>query len=220
MPRDEGGYGDRMQLGDILHTSVLYQDKIADFNFFAVGGWSQTQPNDNGMFNDMIGMGAAGQMAGMGYSQEQISGALSMLGLEGTPNTSSENGYSVFIGGRYDIDAIGLKLGFEYNYGSEYWISMSPGQDDIYQGKLSTRGSVYEVYAVYDLPTGDAVSKYAKTFIRLGYQRYEYDYSGSMDWNVKPYDLDDAALMAVWEQGGSELVKSANQVYLTLEAFF
>lgn len=221
MPMDQGGYGDRMQLGNILHTSAVYQDKIADFNFFAVGGWSQTQPNDNGMFNDVIGMGAAGQMAAQGMSQQQIAGALSMMGLEATPNTSSENGYSVFVGARYDIDAIGLKLGLEYNYGSEYWIAMSPGHDDIYQGKLATRGSVYEVYGIYDLPTGDAISKYAKTFIRFGWQHYEYDYSGSMDWNVKPYDLGNDATNDMWVQGGgTDFVESADQVYLTFEAFF
>jgi hypothetical protein len=198
----------------------VYQDKIADFNFFAVGGWSQTQPNDNGMFNDMIGMMAASGMADQGMSQQQIAGGLSMMGLESTANTDNENGYSVFVGARYDIDAIGLKLGLEYNYGSEYWIAMSPGHDDIYQGKLSTRGSVYEVYGIYDLPTGDAISKYAKTFIRFGYQRYEYDYSGSMDWNLKPYDLSDDTIMGMARQGGMDFVESADQFYLTFEAFF
>lgn len=220
MPRDQGGYGDRMQLGNILHTTGVYQDKISDFNFFAVGGWSQTQPNDNGMFNDAIGMGAAGQMAAQGMSPQQIAGGLSMMGLEGTPNTSSENGYSIFLGARYDIDAIGLKLGLEYNYGSEYWIAMNPGHDDMYQGKLATRGSVYEIYGIYDLPTGDAISKYARTFIRFGWQHYEYDYSGSMDWNVKPYDLGDDAIMGMAQQGGMDFVESADQVYLTFEAFF
>jgi len=221
MPRDLGGYGDRMQLGNIWHTSAVYQDKISDFNFFVVGGWSQTQPNDNGMFNDVIGMGAAGQMAAQGMSQQQIAGALSMMGLESTPNTSNENGYSVFVGARYDIDSIGLKLGAEYNYGSEYWISMSPGHDDIYQGKLSTRGSVYEIYGIYDLPTGDAISKYARTFIRFGWQHYEYDYSGSMDWNVKPYDLGNDMTNNMWVQGGgADFVESADLVYLTFEAYF
>ena len=214
LPVDQGGFGmDRMQLGNILHTSGVYQDKVGDFNFFVVGGWSQTMPNENGMFNDMIGMGAVG--AGM-----MTPAQASMMGLEATPNTDNENGYSVFIGGRYDIDSIGLKLGLEYNYGSEYWISMSPGHDDLYQSKLSTRGSVYEVYGIYDLPTGDAISKYAKTFIRFGWQHYEYDYSGSMDWNVRPYDLGDSTIMGMAQAGGMDFVESADQVYLTFEAYF
>ena len=213
LPMDQGGYGDRMQLGNILHNSAVYQDKISDVNFFAVGGWSQTQPNDNGMFNDVIGMGAVG--AGM-----MTAAQANMMGLESTANTSNENGYSVFVGARYDINSIGLKLGLEYNYGSEYWIAMSPGHDDIYQGKLATRGSVYEVYGIYDLPIGDAISKYAKTFIRFGWQHYEYDYSGPMDWNVKPYDLGDDTIMGMAQSFGMDFVESADQVYLTFEAYF
>ena len=214
----------QQEVGDILHSSFVYQDKVADLNFFAVGGWSRTDPNENGMFNDYYGMMAAQQMAGMGMSQAMINGALAQMGLEGAPHTDSENGYSVFLGARYDIDAIGLKLGLEWNYGSEYWISMSPGHDDLYQSKLATRGNVYEVYGIYDLPTGEAISKYAKTFIRFGYQRYEYDYSGSMEWNIRPYDIGDATQLDYLNQlnagMGMSTVESADQVYLTFEAYF
>jgi len=223
-PPDQGGFGERMVVGNITHSSVVYQDKVADFNFFAVGGWSVTDPNKNGMFNDYAGMGAAQQMAGMGMSQDMINGALTQMGMEGTPHTDSENGYSVYLGARYDFDSIGLKLGAEWNYGSEYWIAMNPGNDDLFLGKLGARGNVFEVYGIYDLPTGEAISKYAKTFIRLGWQHYEYDYSGSMDWNAKPYDLDDSAELSqinmVDGMSGRSTVESADQVYLTFEAYF
>jgi Protein of unknown function (DUF3373) len=223
-PPDQGGFGTQMNVGDILHTSVVYQDKIGPVNFFGVGGWSRTDPNENGMFNDYAGMGAAQQMAGMGMSPQQIAGALGMMGLEGVPHTDSENGYNIYLGGRYDIDTIGLKLGAEWNYGSEYWIAMNPGHDDIYLGKLGARGHVFEVYGIYDLPTGDAVSKYAQTFIRFGYQRYEYDYSGSSDWNAKPYDLGSATELQYLNQLNAmtnrSTVESADQVYLTFEAYF
>lgn len=219
----EGGFGPQMNLGDLVHSSVVYQDKIADINYFAVGGWSRTDPNDNGMFNDAAGMIAQGMMA-QGVPQSQVPGALAMMGItdpELSTHTSSENGYSVYVGGRYDIDAIGLKVGLEYNYGSEYWISMAPGHDDMFQNaKLATRGSVYEVYGIYDLPTGDAISKYAKTFIRFGYQRYEFDYSGSADWNLKPYDYSNASDLATMRALGMDPIETADQVYLTFEAFF
>ena len=97
---------------------------------------------------------------------------------------------------------------------------MSPGHDEIYQSKLATRGQVYEVYTIWDLPTGEAVSKYAKTFIRLGYQHYEYDYSGSGDWNLYPYDLGDAGDQAKLQMMGQDPVESADQIYLTFEAYF
>ncbi len=223
-PPNMGGFGPQMEVGNILHSSVVYQDKLADVNFFVVGGWSQTDPNENGMFNDYAGIGAAQQMAAMGMNQAMINGALAQMGMEGSPHTDSENGYSLYLGARYDIDSLGLKLGAEWNYGSEYWIAMNPGHDDLYLGKLAARGNVYEVYGIYDLPTGEAISKYAKTFIRFGYQRYEYNYAGSMDWNMKPYDLGDAAelsqLNMVNDMSGRSTVESADQVYLTFEAYF
>ncbi len=85
--------------------------------------------------------------------------------------------------------------------------------------KLATRGSAYEIYMIYDLPTGEAISKFAKTFIRLGWQYYDYDYSGGFDWNMKPYDLD-AEKEQLRILGVQNPVESANQVYLTFEAYF
>ncbi len=188
------GMGDRRSLGNILHTSGVYQDKIADFNYFVAGGWSQTRPDYDGLLNDPF----------------------SPTG----PNTDNENGYSFYAGIRYDLDQVGLKFGAEFNYGSENWLAMAPGHDEIYQSKLATRGQVYEVYTIWDLPTGEAISKYAKTFVRLGYQHYEYDYSGSGDWNFAPYDLSDAGDRAKLQMMGIDPIEKADQVYLTFEAFF
>jgi hypothetical protein len=45
-----------------------------------------------------------------------------------------------------------------------------------------------------------------------------------MDWNMKPYDLGDAAelsqLNMVNDMSGRSTVESADQVYLTFEAYF
>jgi len=188
------GMGDRNSYGNILHTSGVYQDKIAAFNYFVSGGWSQTRPDDDGFLNDPF----------------------SLTG----PNTDDENGYSLYLGARYDLDDTGLKFGAEFNYGSQYWLAMAPGHDEIYQSKLATRGQVYELYTIWDLPTGEAISKYAKTFMRLGYQHYEYDYSGSGDWNFAPYDLSDEGDLAKMQMMGMDPVESADQVYLTFEAYF
>jgi hypothetical protein len=99
---------------------------------------------------------------------------------------------------------------------------MTPGHDDLYQSKIAARGNVYEVYGIYDLPTGPAISKYAKTFIRLGYQHYEYDYAGSNDWNMYPYDLEDdlAQLQGLNQMMGLDPIESADQIYATLEVAF
>jgi hypothetical protein len=192
------GMGDRDNLGNILHSTATYMDKIAGLNYFVTGGWSRTDPNESGMLNDYAAMA----MRQAGTNQE------------------SQDGYLAHVGIRYDIDPAGLKLGAEWNYGTEDWIGFTPGHDDLYQSKIATRGNVYEVYGIYDLPTGEAISKYAKTFMRLGYQRYEYKYSGSNDWNMKAYDLGDNIDLAKLGMLGMDPVESADQIYLTLEATF
>jgi len=192
----DGGYGTRTDVGQMYHGTGIFMDQVDNFHYFLAGGWSHTDPNGNGMFNDYYGM-AMGQ-----------TGA----------NTSSEDGYSFYAGIRYDFNNLGLKVGAEYNYGSQYWVAFTPGHDDLYMSKLATRGNAYELYMIYDLPTGEVVSKYAKTFVRLGYQYYDYNYAGGFDWNMKPYDLDDdtVAMQAL----GINPVDSAHQIYLTFEAYF
>jgi len=194
------GFGDRENLGNIWHTAGIYEDKINNLNYFLAGGYSRTMPDSSG--------------------QGMFSSLPSIFLNMGAPNTDDENGYSIYAGVRYDIDDIGLKLGGEFNWGSQYWLAMTPGHDDLYMSKLATRGQVYEVYLIYDLPTGEAISKYAKTFIRLGYQHYEYDYMGSGDWNIYPYELDDSSDMATVQAFGIDPIESADQIYLTFEAYF
>lgn len=216
---------DRDNIGDIYHTSALYKDKWQNLNYFVAGGWSQTNPNQNGMFNDNAAMmqdmaAALAQAAGLNPGDP---GYMPFAGY--APNTSSENGYSIYLGARYDLPDSAFKFGLEYNYGSEYWIGMSPGHDDIYASKLATRGHVYEIYGIYDIP-GQMISRIGKAFIRFGYQHYRYNYTGSMDWNMKPYDLDSAAerqQAAMLEAMGGMaplMVDSADQVYVTFEAKF
>lgn len=191
-------FGDRVNVGNIQHSGMTYMDKIAGLNYFVAGGWSRTDPNEKGMFNDY----AVGE------------------GVFFAGNENDKNGYHAHVGLRYDIDPVGLKLGAEWNYGSENWIGFTPGHDDLYQSKIAARGNVYEVYGIYDLPTGEAISKYAKTFMRLGWQHYEYDYSGSNDWNMKAYELDDQYDQFKLAILGQDPVESADQVYVTLEATF
>ncbi len=195
---DMSGMGPRRTSGNMLHTSSVFQNKYKSLNYFIAGGWSMARPDSSGLFNDLAGMA---------------------MGTSG-PDTTNENGYSMYLGVRYDIDSIGLKLGAEYNWGSKYWVAMTPGNDDIYQSKLAARGSVYEIYGIYNLPVGKAVSKYAKTFIRFGYQHYEYDYAGSGNWNMAPYDLSDSMDLMKLQAMGLDPVKSADQVYITMEAYF
>ena len=195
---EASGFGDRLNVGNLFHTDAVYQDQIDNLRYFVSAGWSQTKPNDNGMFNDLPAM---------------------MMGLSG-PNTDDENGYALYAGLRYDFDNLRLKLGAEWNYGSEYWVAFTPAYDDIYQSKLATRGNVFEIYSIYDIPAGEAISQYGRAFIRLGYQHYEYDYSGSGDWNLRPYDLSNAQDLMALQMIGRDPVEKADQIYLTFEVLF
>jgi hypothetical protein len=188
------GILDKANLGNLYHSTLLYMDKVANLNFFAAGGWSRTNPS--------------------GYDEL----GNSLLGSWWAP-LEDQDGFSFYAGVRYDIDDLGLKLGLEYNYGSEYWISMSPGHDDLYNSKLATRGHVAEIYMLYDLPTGEALSKYAKAFMRLGYQYYKYDYTGSGTWLGGPVDIDDLATDPLTAQF-YPAIDDQSQVYLSFDIYF
>lgn len=189
-------YLDRKNMGNIYHTSMVYMDKVesANLHYFLTGGWSHTDPS---------GMDELGA---------------SILGSWGE-QAEEEDGFGIYVGVRWDLDDLGLKFGAEYNYGSEYWLAFTPGHDDVYSSKLYTRGSVYELYTIWDLPSGEAVSKFGKAFMRLGYQHYDYDYTYSGMWLGAPTeigsDLNDPLAAQFYAP-----MESMDQVYLTLEAYF
>jgi len=191
---DGDGILNKQNIGNIYHGTVVYMDKIGDLNWFLAGGWSHTDPS--------------------GYDEA----GNSLLTSWWDP-LEEQDGYSFYGGIRYDINDLRLKLGAEYNFGSEYWVSMTPGHDDLYNSKLATRGHVAEVYMIYDLPTGEALSKYAKTFMRLGYQYYKYDYTYSGSWLGAPTDVDKLASDPFAAQFYPAL-DDLQQIYLTFEIFF
>ena len=112
-----------------------------------------------------------------------------------------------------------MKLGLEYNWGGENWVAFTPGHDDLYMSKLATRGTVFELYGIYDLPGGEAISSLSKAFIRLGYQHYEYDYTGSGFWLGAPVDIGQLTATPMNMQFYTP-IESMDQVYLTFESWF
>jgi len=187
------GILDQENLGDIYHTSFVYLDKAADLNYFVAGGWSHTDPSGT----DEMGSTLLGSW---------------------WEDPGNKDGYAIYGGVRYDMPDQGLKFGLEYNYGTKNWISMTPAHDDMTQAKLATRGHVGEVYMIWDLPVGHLLSDKAKAFMRLGYQHYAYNYTGSGNWLGAPVDIDklDDPLNAQFFAP----IDSMDQVYLTLEAWF
>ena len=99
------------------------------------------------------------------------------------------NGAMVYVGARYNIPQNDgrTKVGFEFNHGTKYWFNFAQAEDDIIAPKTDTRGNVYETYLTHRI--------YERFILKLGYIRYNYDYSGS-GWHVgAPKDLNTQAIL-------------------------
>jgi hypothetical protein len=88
-------------------------------------------------------------------------------------DTAKTTGRAVYAGLRYELPIAFLnrpKIGFEYNEGSRYWFSYTPGSSEIYN-RLATRGEAYDAY--YIQPFNDYL------FLRTGYTKIKYKWTGS-----------------------------------------
>lgn len=98
------------------------------------------------------------------------------------------------------------KIGFEFNHGTKYWFNFAQAEDDIIAPKTDTRGNVYETYLTHRI--------YDRFIVKLGYIRYNYNYSGS-GWHVgAPKDLDTLSIL------GFPTYKDASMVTLGMTARF
>ena len=138
-------------LGDIDLAGVYFENNKAfgtNLNYFLSFGYNNPKSNGN-----TVNFGA----------------------MTGNQNVAliNKSGSAFQIGTRYDFD-FGIKLGYEFNHGSKYWYSFTNGSSDLLN-KLSTRGDVHEVYAMYQIDLNQ--------FIKLGYEDISYDYTGS-GWHI------------------------------------
>lgn len=195
------------QVGDIYHTSFVYMDQFRGVNWFVSSGLSRTDDRDT------TDMGTMGERH-------------SSFGLLTNPMETKQNhwGWAAYAGARVPVELLRSKIGFEYNYGSKYWINFTPAADDIYSSKLATRGHVAEIYWIWDLPE-TPLSKYAKAFMRAGYQYYWFDYTGSGNWMGKPIavdevDMTDYSQMDYGTAFGGAPIDHMDNLYLTFEVYF
>jgi hypothetical protein len=169
----------------------LVTGKVGDLNVFVSAAMSKTDPSDE---TNAFGAG---------------------LEWDSLHPKDKHTGYTVYVGGRYDIKSTGTKVGAEYNHGSEYWFGMIPDGDDIWTSKLGTRGDVYEVYIIQEL-NKKPISKRGKAFFRLGYQYYKFDYTGSNNWMGAPVKMTDVAAVPQFLAP----IKDAKDLYLTFDVLF
>jgi hypothetical protein len=131
--RPSTNLGDIDQFGVVV-MSTLKKVGPGNLNLFASGALDKTHPNSNTVVLDTP-LGPVNTGAGLMY----------------TGAKDSTTGNAIYLGARYDLPSKTM-LGFEYNHGSKNWISFVPAADDIWTSKLGTRGNVYEVYLIQELP--------------------------------------------------------------------
>lgn len=188
-------------LGRIDQYGLTVMSTLKNFgpgtiNLFASGAFDKAHPNNN-----LVGPSPFGLMNGDAFG----------------PTHEVKTGSAIYAGARYDLPSK-TKLGFEFNHGSKNWVAFVPAADDIWTSKLGTRGNVYEGYVIQELPYAPISSEKAKTFIRIGYQYYDFKYTNSNNWVGAPVAMSDVTTNP--QVMGLVPIKSARDLYATLEVKF
>ncbi|GFE58185.1 DUF3373 domain-containing protein [Geobacter sp. AOG1] len=178
--------------------STLKNVGPGSMNFFGDIGYNVIKPNDNVSAQ----AGFQGLMTGGFLNPE-------------APHR--KDGWAVYVGTRYDFAPTATKLGFEFNHGSKNWMPFDPAADDILTSKLGTRGNVYEGYLIQELKLKPISSYLSKVFFRLGYQYYDFEYTGSNNWVGAPVKMSEVTANSMMLLTP---LKNAQNVYATFEVKF
>ena len=196
-----GNTAPKTDLGDIEWwgggaMSTLKAVGPGDLNLFVDVALSKTHPNGN-------------VSAQFGF-QSLLGG-----GFFAPEAPTSKTGSAVALGVRYDLPSK-TKGGIEYNHGSKNWITFAPAADDMWTAKAGTRGNVYEVYLIQELANKPVSSYFSKAFFRLGYQYYDFQYTGSNNWVGAPVRMSEVngQMMTLTP------LKNGSDIYATFEVKF
>jgi len=170
---NKGGYVSRMEaftnIGDIDLLTLLYQTKVSGVDFFIDLAGNYARPSN--------------------ISQNPM---MQFMGTDGLLNSNGEShnrtGYSVWAGVKVPVPKTDGALGFEWNWGSQYWFGFNGGEDTLNTSKLATRGHVFEGY--YHQPL---IGK--KFLLTVGSQYYIYDYNLSGNPMGQPKKIDDVTAL-------------------------
>ncbi len=209
-------------LGDIYEIGATWQHKV-DLPFFGLegvdyfisAGLSITDPDE---WSTM----AMPTPNGMAYIHTSLLSGPYMTFSPTPPgddDLDTKTGWAIWVGTRIPIPQLNSKLGLEYNYGSKWWMPFAMATDDPYIDKIATRGHVAEVYWIWDLPVGEALNEYAKAFLRIGYQYYWFNYTGSGSWLGKPMAIRSELNEEPYQMFTAPIDHMSN-FYLSLELFF
>lgn len=196
-----GNTSPKANLGDIEWWGAGAMGKLknvgpGDLNWFADVGVSVTHPNQNVSSQ----FGFQGLLTGAFFAPEA---------------PSSKTGTAIALGLRYDLPS-NTKLGMELNHGSKNWITFAPAADDMWTSKVGTRGNVYDFYVIQELDKKPVSSYFSKAFFRLGYQYYDFQYTGSNNWVGAPVKMTDVN----GQMMTTTPLQKAHNLYATFEVQF
>ncbi|WP_456371295.1 DUF3373 family protein [Thermodesulfatator atlanticus] len=216
-------------LGDIYEIGATWLHKVDipylgldGADYFVSLGLSITDPDKLGAMPVYVydSNAQSGQEMNMYYT---LLGGFSLADPSAV-DTSTHTGWAVYLGARIPVPQVpGGKLGLEYNYGSKWWMPFMVATDDVYFNKLATRGHVGEIYWIQDLPAGEALSEYARVFLRLGFQYYWFNYSGSGSWLGEPHEINELDDMTAYGPAYSQMFIPLDHMYnfyMSFEVFF
>ncbi|MBI5683186.1 MAG: DUF3373 family protein [Deltaproteobacteria bacterium] len=171
-------------IGDVTSGGFLVMNRSLGAELFLATGFSKTDPDNISNWRFPVDGNSSGVYGDSAYDVMASPGGLLM---DEGGEKKRHTGHVIYTGIRVPYG--NSKFGFEFNYGSKYWLPFTSGSDDIYGSKIATRGHVEEVYWTYDL-TKEPIGKLSKALLRVGYQRYNFKYSGSGLFLGAPKDLD------------------------------
>lgn len=219
---------------DAFHAEFQYNRGINIFNapVMLTGPYAGLEPTANIGDIDWYGLSFLGQVKNVGPGAlhwfangaiskthpngKTLNGAYALLSDAG--NVKSTSGWAVYAGGRYDIESTGTKIGLEYNHGSKNWITFAPAADDMWTSKVGTRGDVYEAYVIQELKFAPISSYLSKVFFKVGYQYYDFDYTGSNSWLGAPVKISDLPNAGMPQMTAP--MKHAQDLYASFEVHF
>jgi hypothetical protein len=191
---------------------------LGDIDQYGVAVMSTLKNVGPGTLN-MFGSAAMDRSKPNGNTYVLPGGFDTRAGLMFTGVAESKTGNAIYVGARYDLPSK-TKIGFEFNHGSKDWIAFVPAGDDMWTSKLGTRGNVYEGYLIQELAYAPIASEKAKTFLRIGYQYYKFDYTGSNNWVGGSEKISDISATNPMDAQMFTPVKNAQDIYATLEVKF
>lgn len=188
-----------------------------DIDWFSAGGRGNVKlgPGNLHGFAD-FGISVT-RPGGSSYATATFTGLLS--GVSGVSyRPQNQTGYAVYTGFRYDLPTL-TKIGFEYNYGSKYWVATVGDATS----KAGTRGHVYEPYIIQEISLNPVTTIFARTFLRVGYRYHDYyvnESTSTSNWVGAPASI--SSITSAMPSSFSTVSPASNSysVYGALEVHF